>query len=423
LRRLLERVRGVLIRLLLGSELRVEKLRVGSSTVTIDGYSITLEKLTSDPSLAAGKLWFRSDLGLLSYSPDGTAVRRIPYGTINVDAHASRHKPGGADALFPADYSILPSADNTYDLGSSTYRWRNLYLGGALAVAGAASVGSLQVGGTTVIDSSRNLQNVNWISGVIRRDTTQEIFRCQSDTPQYIFFALRNAANTGAVDHVLAPRDATFGKIGDSSYPWYEVNSLYFRGDVVLPFGGDNTGGLGFPTQRWAYLYAVNKSAAFRHPLHNPEKYIVFRCVEGPKVTVEDWGVAELRGGVAFVKFSEEFAALISDVREYAVFLTPEGPCNGLYVSRKEPHGFEVRELGGGKSNVRFSWLVRAVRVGDEEAPVLEEPPPKFASREEEIKWYKEKWRALARTEEERLARIKRNIEKYRRLSGAESGY
>jgi len=47
--------------------------------------------------------------------------------TFPPSAHASTHKPGGSDALFPSDYNILPSADNTYSLGSSSYRWANVY--------------------------------------------------------------------------------------------------------------------------------------------------------------------------------------------------------------------------------------------------------------------------------------------------------
>jgi hypothetical protein len=80
-------------------ELAVKKLRVGENTVTVDADSITLPGLTANPTLAAGKVWFRSDQGLLAYSPDGSAVRNIPYGTINVDAHASRHQAGGADEI------------------------------------------------------------------------------------------------------------------------------------------------------------------------------------------------------------------------------------------------------------------------------------------------------------------------------------
>jgi hypothetical protein len=73
-------------------------------------------------------------------------------------AHKARHRPGGGDPLFPADFSILPATDNTYDLGSSTYRWANLYL------ANIANIGSLQIGGTTVIDSSKVLQNIASVS-------------------------------------------------------------------------------------------------------------------------------------------------------------------------------------------------------------------------------------------------------------------
>jgi hypothetical protein len=248
----------------------------------------------------------------------------------------------------------------------------------------------------------------------MRRDTGQEIFRCQNDIPQKFFFALRNAANTAPVDHLLVPSNNQYGRIGDSDYMWWEMWAANHYGVRILPSDGDNTGYLGYTNWKWAYFYAVNKNAAFKHPLHNPEKYIVFRAVEGPKVTVEDWGVAELRDGVAFVTFSEEFAALISDKMEYAVFLTPEGECNGLYVSRKEPYGFEVRELGGGKSNVKFSWLVKAVRIGDEDTPVLEDPVPKFKSKEEWLKWYEERRLADAKKEEERLARMRRNIERYR---------
>lgn len=74
--------------------------------------ALSLAPLTSDPSLASGKIWFRSDLGLLSYSPDGATVRRVPYGTIDVDSHADRHRPGGADQLF--DQSLNKADSPTF---------------------------------------------------------------------------------------------------------------------------------------------------------------------------------------------------------------------------------------------------------------------------------------------------------------------
>jgi len=43
--------------------------------ISID--EVTLASLEADPSLAAGKLWFRSDISELRFSPDGTAVAKI----------------------------------------------------------------------------------------------------------------------------------------------------------------------------------------------------------------------------------------------------------------------------------------------------------------------------------------------------------
>jgi len=57
--------------------------------------------------------------------------------------------------LQDVNTSILPRADNAYDLGSSDKRWRDLY------VAGFGDLGSLRIGGVEVIDSNRNLKNVN----------------------------------------------------------------------------------------------------------------------------------------------------------------------------------------------------------------------------------------------------------------------
>jgi len=55
----------------------LEELEVGGSTVKIDASSVTLASLTSDPTLAAGKLWFRSDLGQLRFSPDGSSAKQV----------------------------------------------------------------------------------------------------------------------------------------------------------------------------------------------------------------------------------------------------------------------------------------------------------------------------------------------------------
>jgi hypothetical protein len=64
-----------------------------------------------------------------------------------------------------------------------------------------------------------------------------------------------------------------------------------------------------------------------------------------------------LRRGRVRVKLDADFAEVIA-TGDYRVFLTPEGDCNGLYVAKKSGAAFEVRELGGGKSSVNFSYRI-----------------------------------------------------------------
>jgi hypothetical protein len=48
------------------------------------------------------------------------------------------------------------------------------------------------------------------------------------------------------------------------------------------------------------------------------------------------------------------------------VFLTPNGDSEGLYVAGKTATGFEVREQGGGTSNISFDYRIVAKRRGYE---------------------------------------------------------
>jgi hypothetical protein len=52
---------------------------------------------------------------------------------------------------------------------------------------------------------------------------------------------------------------------------------------------------------------------------------------------------------------------------DYHVFLTPNGDCKGLYVTKKTANSFEVRELGGGKSSIAFDYRIMARRKGYED--------------------------------------------------------
>jgi len=76
--------------------------------------------------------------------------------------------------------------------------------------------------------------------------------------------------------------------------------------------------------------------------------------------TMEDFGEAQLVNGQANVPLERTFASTIDRSRSYLVFVTPEGDCNGLYVTGKSASGFVVRELKGGRSTVAFQYRIVA---------------------------------------------------------------
>lgn len=83
----------------------------------------------------------------------------------------------------------------------------------------------------------------------------------------------------------------------------------------------------------------------------------LLHCMESPEHWFEDFGDARLKDGKASIKLDVDFAKVVTP-KDYRVFLTPEGDCEGLYVSSKKAKGFEVRELRGGTSSVRFSYRI-----------------------------------------------------------------
>jgi len=89
-------------------------------------------------------------------------------------------------------------------------------------------------------------------------------------------------------------------------------------------------------------------------------------AVQAAENWFEDAGTAQLVNGSGRVNLESVFGQTVNTGVEYHVFLTPDGDCKGLYVSAKTASGFEVRELGGGHSNVTFDYRIMAKRVGYE---------------------------------------------------------
>jgi hypothetical protein len=134
---------------------------------------------------------------------------------------------------------------------------------------------------------------------------------------------------------------------GGFEFAFYDLNSnAVFYGDSV----GDT-------------VAIGSKSAAV--PLKSGKMVKVY-SQESTQVWFEDFGSAQLVGGVATVKLDSKFSQLVNTKQPYHVFLTPNGDCHGLYVTQKEQNSFEVRELGGGQSSVAFDYRISALRNGYE---------------------------------------------------------
>jgi hypothetical protein len=97
-------------------------------------------------------------------------------------------------------------------------------------------------------------------------------------------------------------------------------------------------------------------------PVDGGQRKVALYAIESPKNWFEDFGSGQLSNGGAVVRLEAEFAQTVNTAVEYHVFLTPNGDCLGLYVSQKTSGSFEVHELGGGTSSVKFDYRIVALR-------------------------------------------------------------
>ncbi|MGE3908726.1 MAG: hypothetical protein AB7K36_05220 [Chloroflexota bacterium] len=165
------------------------------------------------------------------------------------------------------------------------------------------------------------------------------------------------------------------GVFGDASaYPGQV--GVFGKSGTGTGIVGQATDSSGFAAQFFGTVNVVGdlivsgsapKSAAVPHPDGTQRRMY---CMEAPESYFEDFGIGQLTGGVGTVVLDRDFAAVVK-TDQYQVFLTPEGTCEGLYVSGKGPSSFEVRELRGGTSSVTFCYRIVAKR-GDIASPRME---------------------------------------------------
>ncbi len=101
-------------------------------------------------------------------------------------------------------------------------------------------------------------------------------------------------------------------------------------------------------------------------PVDQNTRQVALYAVESPENWFEDFGSGQLANGSATVALEPTFAQTVNLVAGYHVFLTPNGDSKGLYISKKTPTSFEVRESGSGRSTLAFDYRIVARRKGYE---------------------------------------------------------
>jgi len=173
-----------------------------------------------------------------------------------------------------------------------------------------------------------------------------------------------NDSSTGLANYaVIGTSDNKAGGIfqnnGPSYYTLFGFN--YATGSTGFPWAAFNGDGSGCSINPEGD-FSCNGTKNAVVPVDGGKRWVAESAIESPNVWFEDFGSAELVGGVATVRLDARFAQTVNTKSEYHVFLTPNGDCKGLYVHQKTATDFEVRELGNGNSHVRFDYRITALR-------------------------------------------------------------
>jgi hypothetical protein len=98
----------------------------------------------------------------------------------------------------------------------------------------------------------------------------------------------------------------------------------------------------------------------------DPTKEIVYIAAEAPEAVVMYRGTGQLNDGMAVIELPEYFSVVAAE-KGLQVQVTPTEDCNGIFVRSKNRNQIEVKELMHGRGNVKFDYLVTAIRAGYEE--------------------------------------------------------
>jgi hypothetical protein len=145
-------------------------------------------------------------------------------------------------------------------------------------------------------------------------------------------------------------------------------------------FTGDATGGNPLTITHYAYvayrtgntnykIYGTGSMSTVVDGLNGRQDRKIMFAPEMPEILFMDVGQGQLQGGRAYIQLDPIFAKniVVNEQHPLRVFIQLEDECNGVRVTNKSQHGFEVIELNGGTSNARFTYFVIANRADEKD--------------------------------------------------------
>jgi hypothetical protein len=190
-------------------------------------------------------------------------------------------------------------------------------------------------------------------------------------------------SNSGDGAGVQGNANTFFGVLGEASGANAGVGGYNFDGTSGASgvYGQSDNGfgvygfaaassGYGLFSQGNAFIQGLLYTSGDCHSGCSRTRHQASFAARTSQPTIDDVGEGTLRAGVARVALAPDFANTIDATRPYIVLLTPEGDA-ALYVTNRTPGGFEVRQIGGGRSSVTFAYRIIAKPYGaaDERLP------------------------------------------------------
>lgn len=106
----------------------------------------------------------------------------------------------------------------------------------------------------------------------------------------------------------------------------------------------------------------TNKGFAVIDKTKNGNKTTTY-ATTSTTIDVTTKGTGKLVNGKAFIQFEKPYSSIINKDRPIIVTVSPMGESNGVYISKVNENGFEIKENNKGTSDVDFYWIAVAEKT------------------------------------------------------------